>query len=173
MHLCHGHLMLGGVVMRQTELHVTDEDRSVVDEIRCKACIRRERSIGGTFRASLGRGGLPEAQCMAVLGMWRTAVWRTRAAYLQGGVELVVFEVARPGATTPVRHGRRTAGDGAGLFGVNRRAAAPDDGGTRASGAPGAGSGQGESRNCAGHAHPSFQTLCGWYAGTHCALQPS
>ena len=28
--------MHGGVVMRQTELHFTDEDRSVVDEIRSK-----------------------------------------------------------------------------------------------------------------------------------------
>ena len=34
---------------------------------------------------------------MAVLGMGRTAVWRTRAAYLQGGVDLAVFDVARSG----------------------------------------------------------------------------
>lgn len=41
--------------------------------------------------------GVPEAQIMAVLGMGRTAVWRTRAAYLQGGVDLAVFDVARTG----------------------------------------------------------------------------
>ena len=34
---------------------------------------------------------------MAVLGVGRTAVWRTRAAYLQGGLELAVFDVARSG----------------------------------------------------------------------------
>jgi len=34
---------------------------------------------------------------MAVLGMGRTAVWRTRAAYLQGGIDLAVFDVARSG----------------------------------------------------------------------------
>ena len=34
---------------------------------------------------------------MAVLGIGRTAVWRTRAAYLQGGVDLAVFDVARSG----------------------------------------------------------------------------
>lgn len=34
---------------------------------------------------------------MMVLGVGRTAVWRTRAAYLQGGVELAVFDVARSG----------------------------------------------------------------------------
>ena len=34
---------------------------------------------------------------MAVLGIGRTAVWRTRAAYLQGGVDLAVFDIARTG----------------------------------------------------------------------------
>lgn len=40
---------------------------------------------------------IPESQIMAVLGIGRTAVWRTRAAYLQGGVELAVFDVQRSG----------------------------------------------------------------------------
>lgn len=39
----------------------------------------------------------PNAQIIAVLGMGRTAVWRARAAYLQGGVELRVFDVERSG----------------------------------------------------------------------------
>jgi transposase len=34
---------------------------------------------------------------MAVLGIGRTALWRARAAYLQGGVDLAVFDVARSG----------------------------------------------------------------------------
>ena len=34
---------------------------------------------------------------MAVLGMGRTALWRTRLAYLQGGVDLAVFDIARSG----------------------------------------------------------------------------
>ena len=34
---------------------------------------------------------------MAVLGIGRTAVWRARAAYVQGGVELAVFDVERSG----------------------------------------------------------------------------
>jgi transposase len=41
--------------------------------------------------------GIPEAHIMAVLGIGRTAVWRTRAAYVQGGVDLAVFDVARSG----------------------------------------------------------------------------
>ncbi|MFZ3139539.1 helix-turn-helix domain-containing protein, partial [Polaromonas sp.] len=40
---------------------------------------------------------IPEAQIMAVLGIGRTVVWRACAAFLQGGVELAVFDVERSG----------------------------------------------------------------------------
>ena len=82
--------------MRQTELHLTDEDRSVVDEIRSKG-VHQSREVNRAHVLSSLDRGVPETQIMAVLGMGRTAVWRTRAAYLQGGVELAVFDVARSG----------------------------------------------------------------------------
>jgi hypothetical protein len=41
--------------------------------------------------------GVPEAQIMAVLGVGRTALWRARVAYLQGGLDLALFDIARPG----------------------------------------------------------------------------
>ena len=82
--------------MRQTELHLTDDDRSVVDEIRSKG-VHQSREVNRAHVLSSLDRGVPEAQIMAVLGMGRTAVWRTRAAYLQGGVELAVFDVARSG----------------------------------------------------------------------------
>lgn len=82
--------------MRQTELHLTDEDRSVVDEIRSKGLHQAREVNRAHVLSSLDRG-VPEAQIMAVLGIGRTAVWRTRAGYLQGGVELAVFDVARSG----------------------------------------------------------------------------
>ena len=82
--------------MRQTELHLTDEDRAVVDEIRSKG-VHQSREVNRAHILSSLDRGVPEAQIMAVLGMGRTAVWRTRAAYLQGGVELAVFDVARSG----------------------------------------------------------------------------
>jgi hypothetical protein len=82
--------------MRQTEMHLTDEDRSVVDEIRSKGLHQAREVNRAHVLSSLDRG-VPEAQIMAVLGMGRTAIWRTRAAYLQGGVELAVFDVARSG----------------------------------------------------------------------------
>jgi transposase len=34
---------------------------------------------------------------MAVLGVGRTVVWRTRAAYREGGADYAVRDVARPG----------------------------------------------------------------------------
>ena len=82
--------------MRQTELHLTAEDRSAVDEIRSKG-LHQSREVNRAHVLSSLDRGVPEAQIMAVLGVGRTAVWRTRAAYLQGGVELAVFDVARSG----------------------------------------------------------------------------
>jgi transposase len=82
--------------MRQTQMHLTGEDRALVDEIRSKGLHQAREVNRAHVLASLDRG-VPEAQIMAVLGVGRTAVWRARAAYLQGGVELAVFDVARPG----------------------------------------------------------------------------
>ena len=82
--------------MRQTEFHLTDDDRSVVDEIRSKG-VHQSREVNRAHVLSSLDRGVPEAQIMAVLGMGRTAVWRTRAAYLQGGIDLAVFDVARSG----------------------------------------------------------------------------
>ena len=82
--------------MRQTGLHLTDEDRSVIDGIRSKG-VHSSREVNRAHALACLDRGIPEAQIMAVLGMGRTAVWRARAAYLQGGVDLAVFDVARSG----------------------------------------------------------------------------
>ena len=82
--------------MRQTQLQLSEEDRLVVDEIRGKG-VHSSREVNRAHVLSALDRGIPQAQIMDVLGMGRTAVWRTRAAYLQGGVELAVFDVARSG----------------------------------------------------------------------------
>lgn len=82
--------------MRQTQLHLTEEDRAVVDEIRSKGLHQAREVNRAHILSSLDRG-LSEAQIMDVLGVGRTVVWRTRAAYLQGGLELALFDVVRPG----------------------------------------------------------------------------
>ena len=82
--------------MRQTELHLMQADRAAVDEIRSKG-VHRAREVNRAHALSCLDRGVPEAQILEVLGMGRTALWRTRSAYLQGGVELAVFDVARCG----------------------------------------------------------------------------
>ena len=82
--------------MRQTELKLSEEDRSVLEGIRSKG-LHQAREVNRAHVLSCLDRGIPESQIMAVLGIGRTAVWRTRAAYLQGGVELAVFDVARSG----------------------------------------------------------------------------
>ena len=82
--------------MRQTQMHLTSEDRVLVDEIRSKG-LHQAREVNRAHVLSCLDRGVPEAQIMAVLGVGRTALWRARAAYLQGGVDLAVFDVARSG----------------------------------------------------------------------------
>lgn len=82
--------------MRQTQMHLTKEDRALVEEIRSKGLHQAREVNRAHVLSSLDRG-VPQAQIMAVLGVGRTAVWRARAAYLQGGVDLAVFDVARSG----------------------------------------------------------------------------
>lgn len=85
--------------MRQMELHWTQEDRAVIEEIRSKG-LHRSREVNRAHALSCLDRGIPEARIMAVLGIGRTALWRTQLAYLQGGVELAVFDVAALSGTT-------------------------------------------------------------------------
>lgn len=82
--------------MRQTELHLSDEDRLAVEEIRSKG-VHRSREVNRAHVLSCLDRAIPEEQIRSVLGIGRTALWRTRLAYLQGGVELAVFDIERPG----------------------------------------------------------------------------
>ena len=82
--------------MRQTELHLTDEDRLLIEGIRSKG-LHQTREVNRAHVLSCLDRGIPEAQIMEVLGIGRTALWRTRSAYLQGGVDLAVFDLARAG----------------------------------------------------------------------------
>lgn len=82
--------------MRQTELHLSEEDRTVVEEVRSKG-LHQSREVNRAHMLACLDQGVPEAQILAVLGVGRTALWRTRAAYLQGGLKLALFDVARSG----------------------------------------------------------------------------
>ena len=82
--------------MRQTELKLSPKDRRT---------LKGFRSTGNHMARELNRAHIlvaldrkiPESQIMEVLGVGRTAIWRTRAAYLEGGLEFAIEDVARPG----------------------------------------------------------------------------
>ena len=40
---------------------------------------------------------MPASLIMQVLGVGRTAIWRTRVAYLEGGLEYALSDIQRPG----------------------------------------------------------------------------
>jgi hypothetical protein len=90
------------LAMRQTELHLADEDRELIDAYRGKGLHHAREVNRAHILGALDRG-VPEWQIMAVLNVGRTAIWRTRAAYLEGGAEYAIRDVARPGK--PCRYG--------------------------------------------------------------------
>jgi len=88
--------------MRQTDLSLSKQDRKVVDAFRSKGAHMAREFNRAHILAALDRK-VPEHDIMAVLGVGRTAIWRTRAAYLEGGLTLALHDLARPGK--PKRYG--------------------------------------------------------------------
>lgn len=82
--------------MKQIELQLAPADRDTVEEIRSKG-VHHAREVNRAHVLWCLDRGIPEAQILEVLGVSRTALWRTRAAYLHGGIERAVFDLARPG----------------------------------------------------------------------------
>ena len=82
--------------MRQIELHLTDEDRELIESYRAKG-LHHAREVNRAHILSALDRGIPGAQIMAVLGVGRMVIWRTRTAYLEGGAEYALHDVARPG----------------------------------------------------------------------------
>jgi hypothetical protein len=82
--------------MRQTELRLTGKDREALEKFRTKGSHMAREVNRAHILAALDRK-VPEDRIMAVLGVGRTAVWRTRAAYLQGGLEFALHDAPRPG----------------------------------------------------------------------------
>jgi hypothetical protein len=82
--------------MRQTELRLNRQEREALQEFRSKGEHMARELNRAHILAALDRK-IPERQIMQVLGVGRTALWRTRAAYLQGGLEYALCDLQRPG----------------------------------------------------------------------------
>ena len=82
--------------MRQTELSLSKRERESLQAFRSKGEHMAREFNRAHILAALDRK-LPERQIMEVLGVGRTAIWRTRAAYVEGGIEYALRDVERPG----------------------------------------------------------------------------
>lgn len=82
--------------MRQTDLRLTSQARERIEEVRSKGLHQAREVNRAHILAALDRR-IPEAQIAEILGVGRKMIWRTRAAYLEGGIEHALFDVARPG----------------------------------------------------------------------------
>jgi hypothetical protein len=82
--------------MRQTELSLNKRDRKIVDEVRSKG-LHMARELNRAHILAALDSKVSEPQIMEVLNVGRTAIWRTRAAYLQGGLDFALHDEPRPG----------------------------------------------------------------------------
>ena len=82
--------------MRQTELHLTSKDRELIESYRTKG-LRHAREVNRAHILCALDRGVAQSEIMAVLGVGPMVIWRTRAAYLEGGAQYALHDVARPG----------------------------------------------------------------------------
>ena len=83
--------------MRQTELMLSNKDRKALEEWRSKG-LRQARTVNRAHILAALDAKVPEEVIGRVLGLGRTAIWRTRAAYQEGGLEYALRDAPRPGA---------------------------------------------------------------------------
>ncbi len=82
--------------MQQTELRLSSADRTAATAVRAKGA-RSAREVNRAHILLALDRGIPESQIMAVLGVGRMMVWRTRTAYIDGGLDLAIRDVHRSG----------------------------------------------------------------------------
>jgi transposase len=82
--------------MRQTKIHLSEDDRIALKSFRTKGQ-HMTREINRAHILSALDQSIPEATIMQVLGVGRTAIWRTSSAYIEKGLDYALYDVARPG----------------------------------------------------------------------------
>lgn len=82
--------------MKQTELRLKESDRRALQTFRSKG-VHLAREVNRAHVLLALDSGASEAAICQVLGLGRTALWRTRAAYRQGGLEYALHDEPRSG----------------------------------------------------------------------------
>lgn len=80
----------------RAELRLSAAGRRAVETLRGSGVHLAREVTRAHILAALDRG-VSDAQICEVLGVERTAIWRTRSAYREGGVEYALHDVARSG----------------------------------------------------------------------------
>jgi transposase len=83
--------------MRQTTLVLKPEDREKLRLFRSKG-LHHAREVNRAHILLALDLKIPEATIQELLGVGRTAIWRTRSAYWERGLDYALHDVARPGA---------------------------------------------------------------------------
>jgi hypothetical protein len=94
--------------MRQTVLILKESDRQALKAFRSKGS-HSARSVNRAHILCALDQKVPEAQIQRVLGLGRTAIWRTRAAYLEKGLSYALEDAPRPGQ--PITYGSAVAAE--------------------------------------------------------------
>ena len=82
--------------MKQTELQLSTTDRVVLEGFRRKG-VHPAREVNRAHLLIALDSGIEESTICTILGVGRTALWRTRAAYCEGGLKFSLHDEARPG----------------------------------------------------------------------------
>lgn len=82
--------------MRQTELELEEADRQALQAFRSKG-VHPAREVNRSHILMALDEGVAETAICQVLGLGRTALWRTRAAYLRGGLAYALHDEPRSG----------------------------------------------------------------------------
>ena len=94
--------------MRQTPLILSESDRQALKAFRSKGA-HSVRSVNRAHILCALDQKVPESEIQRVLGAGRTAIWRTRSAYLEKGLSYALHDAPRPGQ--PVTYGPKVAAE--------------------------------------------------------------
>src|ERR1035437_1924650 len=86
--------------MKQTELHLSETDRLALDAFRSKG-VHPAREVNRAHVLMALDGGVADATTCQVLGLGRTALWRTRANTWQVVAQCWVWAAQRCGGPAP------------------------------------------------------------------------
>ena len=91
--------------MRQTKLVLTPGDREKLQIFRSKG-LHHAREVNRAHILLALDHKIPEATIQVMLGVGRTAIWRTRSAYCEQGLDYALHDALRPGAPPDYRTGQ-------------------------------------------------------------------